>query len=79
LLGVFEDGGEMVVATSSDGGDVLGLAVFRSYRNTFNNGRILYVDDLIIDETKRSTGVGKALISWLEAEALRRGPPPPSS
>ena len=36
-------------------------------------GRILYVDDLSTAERFRSHGGGKALIAWLETEAIAQG------
>jgi GNAT superfamily N-acetyltransferase len=33
----------------------------------------MYVDDLVTDETKRSTGVGHALMEHLQAIARERG------
>ena len=69
---VFGDGGEMCVAT--DGKAVTGLAVYREFENT-HIGRRFYVDDLITDEQRRSSGVGKALIGYLEKEARGRGCP----
>ncbi|MBB5018432.1 hypothetical protein HNQ59_001721 [Chitinivorax tropicus] len=70
MQGVVKDGGEIIVAI--DGQLVKGLAVFRSFLDTFNGLRF-YVDDLVTDETQRSQGIGHALIAWLEAEARRRG------
>ncbi|WP_137938422.1 GNAT family N-acetyltransferase [Chitinivorax sp. B] len=70
MAAVMADGGEMIVAI--EGQTVMGLAVFRSFRDTFNGLRF-YVDDLVTDETQRSQGVGHALIAWLETEARRRG------
>lgn len=69
---VFSEGGEMCVA--ADGEQVAGVAVFRLFENT-HVGRRFYVDDLVTDEKRRSSGVGKALLDWLEAEARRRGCP----
>jgi GNAT superfamily N-acetyltransferase len=63
---VFSGGACMCVA--AEGEDVVGVAVYRIYENTFN-GRQLYVDDLVTDERKRSTGVGRALLSYLENKA----------
>lgn len=65
---VFADGGRMVVAT--DAANVVGVAVYRIYQDTFN-GIKCYVDDLVTDEGRRSSGVGHALVDWL-AEAARR-------
>lgn len=67
---IFADGGEMCVCTEGD--NVLGVAVYRSFENTFSGLRF-YVDDLITDETRRSKGVGHMLMEYLGTEAKRRG------
>jgi GNAT superfamily N-acetyltransferase len=67
---VFDGGGEMCVAAIED--QVVGVAVFRSFENTFS-GRKFYVDDLVTDERHRSSGVGRALIAFLEHLARTRG------
>ena len=67
---VLAGGAEMAVATRD--GNVLGVAVFRIQENTFN-GRDLYCDDLVTDETQRSTGVGRMLMQYMEALATARG------
>ena len=36
-------------------------------------GKVLYVDDLVTDETLRSTGLGARLLRWLLEEARREG------
>lgn len=69
---VFSQGGEMCVAAIGE--EVAGVAVFRVFENTHVGSRF-YVDDLVTDDRRRSTGVGKAMIAWLEAEARRRGCP----
>jgi len=69
---VFREGGEMCVAVEGDA--VAGVAVFRQFENTHIGSRF-YVDDLVTDAARRSSGVGRALIEWLEAEARRRGCP----
>ena len=63
-------GAQMIAA--EDQGHVLGVAVFRIIENTFE-GRKLYVDDLVTDESRRSQGVGAALMNWLEARARETG------
>jgi GNAT superfamily N-acetyltransferase len=63
---VFAGGARMCVA--AEGTVVTGVAVYRIYENTFN-GRQLYVDDLVTDAKRRSTGVGRALLSYLERKA----------
>lgn len=67
---IFATGVEMWLAAEHD--HVLGVAVFRIIENT-HAGRKLYVDDLVTDETKRSTGVGKLLLDGLTEEARQRG------
>ena len=63
---VFAGGGRMCIAV--EGGEVAGIAVYRTYENTFS-GRQLYVDDLVTDERRRSSGVGRALLGYLEQKA----------
>lgn len=69
---VFRDGGEMCVAVRAD--RVVAVGVFREYENT-HVGRRLYVDDLVTDETERSTGAGHAMLAYLEQVARDRGCP----
>jgi hypothetical protein len=67
---VFAGGARMCVAL--DGKEVAGVAVYRVYENTFQ-GRQLYVDDLVTDERRRSAGVGRALLGYLEQKARAAG------
>jgi len=67
---VFAGGAEMAVAV--EGGSVLGVAVFRMLEKT-HSGRELYCDDLVTDEARRSTGVGRALIAYMERVCRERG------
>ena len=67
---IFETGGEMCVAVEQ--GEVVGVAVFRSFDNT-HHGKRFYVDDLVTDEGQRSRGVGHALLEFLQALARERG------
>ena len=66
---IFETGGEMCAALIDDA--VVGVAVFRSYENT-HAGKRFYVDDLVTDEAYRSSGVGHALLGFLERLARER-------
>jgi GNAT superfamily N-acetyltransferase len=66
---VFASGGEMAVAI--DGSEVVGIAVFRVLEKTFS-GRELYCDDLVTDERRRSTGIGHALIRYMEEVGRER-------
>lgn len=67
---VFAGGARMSVAVLGE--QVAGLAVWRVFENTFE-GVKFYVDDLITDQAHRSSGIGKALLASLEAEARKRG------
>ena len=69
---VFRDGGEMCLAVRDE--RVVGVAVFREFENT-HVGRRFYVDDLVTDETERSTGAGRALVEYLGKVARNRGCP----
>jgi GNAT superfamily N-acetyltransferase len=66
---VFASGAEMAVAVIA--GEVAGITVFRVLEKTFS-GRELYCDDLVTDEAKRSTGVGHALIAYMEKVGRER-------
>ena len=66
MRAVFAGGGRMAIA--AQGERVVGLAVYRAYEDTFN-GRKFYCDDLVTTERERSTGVGHALMQFLEREA----------
>ena len=70
MQAIFASGGEMCVAVQDQ--QVLGMAVFRAFENT-HAGRKFYVDDLVTDEAFRSTGVGHALLAFLEQLARSRG------
>ena len=67
---VIAAGAEMAVAL--DGGEVLGVAVYRMVERTFS-GREMYCDDLVTDEARRSTGVGHALMAHMRALCAKRG------
>jgi len=67
---VFAGGARMCVA--AEGESVRGVAVYRIVENTFE-GLHLYVDDLVTDETRRSTGVGRALMDHMQGLARAAG------
>lgn len=73
MHGIFADGGRMVVAINATQ-TIVGLAVYRQFRNTFSGLRF-YVDDLITDETRRSEGVGRLMLDYLETRAREAGAP----
>ena len=60
---VLAGGAEMAVAVVD--GRVAGVTVFRVLEKT-HSGRDLYCDDLVTDEKQRSTGVGHALMEYME-------------
>jgi hypothetical protein len=70
MRGIFAAGGEMAVATL--GGRPAGVAVWRMVERTLSL-RELYCDDLITDESLRSSGVGHALMEHMAALARERG------
>lgn len=61
---IFANGARMSIVT--DDNSVVGVAVYRIYENTAD-GMMMYVDDLVTDEAKRSTGAGKLLLDYLQA------------
>jgi GNAT superfamily N-acetyltransferase len=67
---VLAGGAEMAVAVVD--GKVAGITVFRVLEKT-HSGRELYCDDLITDEARRSTGVGHALVQYMQDLCRARG------
>lgn len=67
---VVAGGGRMRIATLDR--DVVGVAIYRVYENT-HAGLMMYVDDLVTDATRRSAGVGAALLRSLEQTARELG------
>jgi GNAT superfamily N-acetyltransferase len=60
------------LAFVEDAGAVCAVAGYR-YQHKLFSGKNLYVDDLVTDSAQRSKGHGKALLSWLIAEARAHG------
>ena len=69
MRAIFTAGAQMCAAVEVE--QVLGVAVFRLIENT-HAGRKLYVDDLVTDAARRSQGVGRALLGYVEQEARSR-------
>ena len=61
-----------VAAAGTETEEVICVAVWRVIENTYE-GRRLYVDDLVSDESRRSRGAGKTMLNWLEARARQLG------
>ena len=77
-----EGGGRMVVVLDGDGADpslsaaapvALGVGVFRFYTDAVSLQLKCYVDDLVTDSTRRSMGVGAALVAAIREEAVAKG------
>jgi GNAT superfamily N-acetyltransferase len=60
LVGAFRDG------------RLLGALGMRPV-HTLARGPHLHVDDIVVDETERKSGIGRALMSYAEADARSRG------
>ncbi|MCZ0980015.1 GNAT family N-acetyltransferase [Streptomyces diastatochromogenes] len=72
---VYEEGhgqGLRFSAAYADGGRCVGAAGWRVVVNT-SSLRQLYVDDLVTAAAERSTGVGQALVEYLEGRAREAG------
>jgi GNAT superfamily N-acetyltransferase len=67
---IFAGGARMAVALVD--AKVAGITVYRIMEKTFT-GRELYCDDLVTDEKRRSTGVGHALMVYMEKVARDAG------
>jgi GNAT superfamily N-acetyltransferase len=72
LLTTEESGVDALVAEV--GGEVVGIAHYRSHPDTFSTGRDWYLDDLYTDPSARGTGVASALIQRLTELARATGP-----
>jgi GNAT superfamily N-acetyltransferase len=66
---IFAGGAEMAVVVVD--GKVAGVTVWRMLERTFS-GRELYCDDLVTDSNQRSTGVGRAMMEYMEKLARER-------
>ena len=60
------------LAAATEDGTVRAVAGYR-YMEMLYCGRILYVDDLVTDDTTRSRGFGKELLDWLVEQARAHG------
>jgi GNAT superfamily N-acetyltransferase len=60
----------ILIAISND--EILGLALYRVTRNV-NYSTHIYCDDLVTNENKRSSGVGRCLINYMKNEGEKLG------
>lgn len=63
---LFENGYQLAAVLSED--NVMAVAGFHLGEN-LAWGKFLYIDDLVTDQSQRSNGMGKILLSWLHDEA----------
>jgi GNAT superfamily N-acetyltransferase len=74
-LAIYDEGyGQGLRFTAAYSGEArcVGVAGWRTVANT-NRRRMLYVDDLVTASASRSTGVGRALLGYLEGRARELG------
>ena len=64
--------GEGVLVAELDG-EVVGLLTYDSRRQLHRNGTVTTIDALVVDETRRSAGIGAALIDRLVGLAREEG------
>ena len=69
---VFDEKRLEALVAETDGG-VEGMALFYEGVSTFRAKPFLYLEDLVVSESSRSRGVGKALVAALAREAVSRG------
>ena len=60
------------LALLEEDGAVRAVAGFRILEN-LSAGRVLYVDDLVTDESRRSAGFGRRFLEWLRERARAEG------
>lgn len=63
-------GYQLLALTQQD--EILALAGFRIQEN-LAHGRFLYVDDLVTEQTQRSTGLGTQMMDRLKQQAMEQG------
>ena len=61
---------EVIFACLDD--EPVGFALFFHNYSTFVGNPVIYLEDLFVRPTVRGKGLGKALLKWLAAEAVRR-------
>ena len=61
------------VLCAEKNGSVVGFASTAILHNFWQEGLILYITTMIVDNKNRRTGIGKALIARIEEIAIRKG------
>jgi GNAT superfamily N-acetyltransferase len=67
------DGSGIDCLVAERGGEVIGLAHYRSHPDTFSGGRDWFLDDLFVDPAVRGTGAGRALIEAIAEKMAGTG------
>jgi ribosomal protein S18 acetylase RimI-like enzyme len=62
----------VLVAEAADTNEIIGMALYYTAYSTWK-GRILYLDDLVVTESERRYGIGRALMNELLKESLAAG------
>lgn len=60
------------IVAERPGGEIAGAAIFYMAHSTWK-GRIMYLDDLIVDERYRGQGMGKALLNEVILQSCLQG------
>jgi GNAT superfamily N-acetyltransferase len=60
------------ILAAYENGEIAGYMGYR-FLTDFVHGRQLYIDDLVVDQSKRRSGLGARLLKWAEAEGQRLG------
>ncbi|KIY24031.1 GNAT family acetyltransferase, partial [Lactobacillus delbrueckii subsp. bulgaricus] len=77
LTTIINDDQKAVFVAVDEDDQVLGYAFTQLQEQPFSTNMVqfksLFIDDLCIDSTQRSQGVGRALLDYVKAEAKRLG------
>ena len=60
------------IAASGENGAIVGVAGYWLF-SRFYSGLYMDVDNVVVDETRRSGGIGAAMMDWLEDQARSLG------
>lgn len=71
----FADGAQVHAHVAEADGRVVGIAIWFLNYSTWTGRPGIYLEDLVVDESARGTGAGRALFRALAQEAMARGCP----
>lgn len=69
---VLDDGGQLLLAEDPADGTPLALALFRIHHNTYQH-KLFFLEDLVVAETRRSSGIGGEILNRCETVARQEG------